>query len=102
MGGFHVRTFSITGEQVQETPTAVRADGAFRKRHFCATRGNNIQAYRWIDPHRLVLVTSVYPTGDCGRDLGHTEAFIVQAPDGRIVNHMAALAFRRYAAQHPE
>jgi hypothetical protein len=49
----------------------------------------------------LVLVTSVYPTGDCGLDAGHIEAYTV-AEDGTIHRHMSAASFRHFAKEHPQ
>ena len=40
------------------------------------------------DSTKLVLMTDVYPTGDCGLDLGHTEGYVVAVPDGKIKRHL--------------
>jgi hypothetical protein len=50
----------------------------------------------------VVLVKSVYPTGDCGKDLGHTEAYFVQPKDGAIIKHLSRLKFNVYAKTHPQ
>jgi hypothetical protein len=75
IGNFHVRVFHIERNAVFEWPATRQAFESFKTAHWCKTRGDNIQAYKWLpDSRGLVLVLSVYPTGDCGKDLGHTEA----------------------------
>ncbi len=62
-----------------------------------------MQAYGWNKKTgALVLVTSVYPTGDCGKDLGHTEAYLVQPINGRILKHLTLGEFNVYAKTHPQ
>ena len=90
IGGFHVRIFQVNGESVADLSKAVEpATRDFKSRHYCKTRGNNTQALKWIDGS-LLLMTEVYPTGDCGRDLGHFEGYLVSVPGGSIQKHLTA------------
>ena len=50
----------------------------------------------------IYVVTSVYPTGDCGKDLGHTEAYLVQPTDGAILRHLSLREFNVFAKSHPQ
>jgi hypothetical protein len=51
--------------------------------------GNNVTALKWLpDSKHLILMTDVYPTSDCGPDLGHTEGYVVAFPEGKIVRHL--------------
>jgi hypothetical protein len=86
IGNFHVRVFSIQGDVVTETSQSIQpAVRDFKARHYCKARGNNVTALKWVqDSRRLLLMTGVYPTGDCGPDLGHTEGYVVAVPDGKI------------------
>jgi hypothetical protein len=103
IGNFHVRAFRIDGDSVIELPAASKAFEAFKSRHWCETRGNNVQAYRWLpDSKQLILVLSVYPTGDCGKDLGHTEGYVVDASTGDIRQHWDLKQLNRYISAHPE
>jgi hypothetical protein len=91
IGRFHVRVFMIDGDTVTDVSHAVDpAVTAFKVRHFCKTRGNNVTALKWLHESKdLVLMTEVYPTGDCGPDLGHAEGYIVAVPDGEIERHLS-------------
>ena len=103
IGGFHVRAFRVEGEVVKELPAGQKAWDAFKKRHWCVARGDNIQAYSWLpDSMHLILVLSVYPTGDCGADLGHTEAYVVQAETGEIQQNWNIRELDAYMRLHPE
>jgi|GEM_PF-2275704 len=96
IGGFHVRLFAIDDDKVTEVSRAIEpAVNEFKSRHYCKTRGNNVTALKWLpDSTRLVLMTDVYPTGDCGPDLGHTEGYVVTIPDGKIERHLTLKQLR--------
>jgi hypothetical protein len=103
IGNFHTRVFHIAGNKVNEAESVKTAFSDFRVRHWCKARGDNVQAYGWDEKTgSLVLVTSVYPTGDCGKDLGHTEAYLVQPTDGAILRHLSLREFNVYAKSHPQ
>jgi len=103
VGGFHTRVFHIAGDKVSEAEAATNAFADFRSRYWCEPRGDNVQAYGWDkSTGALVLVTSVYPTGDCGKDLGHMEAYLVQPTDGAILKHLSLREFNAYAKSHPQ
>jgi hypothetical protein len=103
IGGFNVRVFHVDANSVTELPATQMAFEAFKARHWCKARGDNIQAHSWLpDSRRLVLVLSVYPTSDCGRDLGHTEGYLVNAATGAIREHWDLKQLNEYLAAHPE
>jgi hypothetical protein len=103
IGNFHTRVFHTADDKVVEAESVRIAYAEFRSRHWCRTRGDNVQAYGWDEETAaLVLVTSVYPTGDCGTDLGHTEAYLVQPTDGAILKHLSLREFNIYAKSHPQ
>jgi hypothetical protein len=102
IGNFHTRIFHVQGDSIREFATVESAFKSFESRHFCKARGDNVQAYGWDEPtHTLVLVMSVYPTGDCGRDLGHTEAYFVRPTDGTVTHHLTAAQLNAYMKRHP-
>ena len=90
IGGFHVRVFQIQGNAATEVTRAIQpAVNAFKARHYCKSRGNNVSAIKWVhDSKHLMLMTTVYPTGDCGPDAGHGEGYLVTIPDGKIERHL--------------
>lgn len=103
IGDFHVRAFRMDGDSVTELPAATKALEAFKARHWCEERGNNVQAYRWLpDSRQLVLVLSVYPTGDCGKEIGHTEGYVVDTSTGDIRQHWNLKQLNQYIRAHPE
>jgi hypothetical protein len=103
IGGFEVRVFQIDGASVTELPAISKAFEAFKARHWCEERGDNIQAYRWAaDSKGLILVLSVYPTSDCGKEMGHTEAYVVDAATGNIREHWSIKQLNQYLRSHPE
>lgn len=103
IGVFHVRAFHVDGDSVTELPAVTQAFDEFKARHWCKTRGDNMQAFGWFPNSRdLVLVASVYDTGDCGRDLGHTEAYVVDATTGNIQQHWGFRQLKAFMRSHPE
>jgi hypothetical protein len=102
-GGFHVRAFHIEGNSVAEWPATQQAFDLFKTRHYCETRGDNIEAYQWLPNFTdLVLILSVYPTSDCGKEMGHTEAYVVDAATGNIRQHWDLKKLNGYMRSHPE
>lgn len=96
IGGFHVRVFLIDGNGVRDVSKSI--DGAvadFKARHYCKIRGNNVTALKWIGGS-LLLLTEVYPTGDCGPDFGHSEGYLVRVPEGEILEHMTLSQLKHY------
>ncbi len=96
IGGFRVRVFHLDGDVVTDISKVIGGAVAdFRARHYCKERGNNVTALKWTKGD-LLLMTEVYPTGDCGPDLGHTEAYLVSVPDGKIQGHLTLNQLRQY------
>ena len=96
IGEFHVRVFQINGDVVTDISRMILpAVSDFKSRHYCKPRGNNISALKWINGD-LLLMAEVYPTGDCGDDMGHIEAYRVSAPRGDIVERLTLAQLKRY------
>jgi hypothetical protein len=96
IGEFHVRVFLIDANGVRDVSKCI--DGAvadFKARHYCKTRGNNVSALKWSRGSLLIL-TEVYPTGDCGSDFGHLEGYLVSVPQGKIMEHMTMNQLKHY------
>lgn len=101
IGNFHTRVFHLAGDSINETASTQIAFQDFRGRHWCRTRGDNVQAAGWDrQTGALILVLSVYPTGDCGKDLGHTEAYFVAPQNGAIRRHLNIREFNLYAKRY--
>jgi len=96
IGGFHVRVFLIDGKGVRDVSKSVdTAVADFRRHHYCEPRGNNVTALKWIRGS-LLLLTEVYPTGDCGSEAGHIEGYLVSVPEGKILEHMTLNQLKHY------
>jgi hypothetical protein len=96
IGNFHVRVFRVDGGMVTDVSNVIEsAVSDFKARHYCKERGNNVTALKWIRGD-LLLMTEVYPTGDCGDDLGHIEAYRVTVPDGKIQEHLTLKQLKQY------
>jgi hypothetical protein len=103
VGVFHVRAFHIEGDSVTELPAVSKSFEAFKARHWCKSRGDDVQAYQWLpDSRQLILILTVYPTSDCGEDLGHMEAYVVDASTGDIRQHWNLKELNQYIRTHPE
>lgn len=96
IGAFHVRVFLIDGSGVKDASSSInQAVADFKSRHYCKARGNNVTALKWI-AGSLSLLTEVYPTGDCGADLGHLEGYRIRVPGGEILEHLTLSELQRY------
>jgi hypothetical protein len=96
LGRFQVRIFLIDGNGVRDVSNCI--DGAvadFKARHHCKPRGNNVSALKWVSSSLLIL-TEVYPTGDCGPDFGHLEGYLVSVPQGKTLEHINVNQLRHY------
>jgi hypothetical protein len=100
-GGFHVRVFHLNGDSAVEWPATRSAWLDFKDRHWCRARGDNIQAFGWMkNTSDLLLVLSVYPTRDCGKEMGYTEGFVVDAVTGEIRNRWNREQLAEYVGAH--
>lgn len=96
IGGFHVRVFHFNGNVVTDISKLIQpAVADFESRHYCKARGDNFTALKWTHGD-LLLMAEVYPTSDCGPDLGHVEAYRVRVPDGKIKEHLTLSQLRHY------
>lgn len=91
IGGYHVRAFLVSDNQAVESPAPkINADD-FSQQHSCETRGNNLYAVRWMNGSaQLLLQAEVYPTSDCGNELGFTTGYLVRTSSGKIMKRLTA------------
>jgi len=85
-GGFHVHLYRLKGIIVIENRAAAEVAKDFKAKHWCNTRGNNLFFLDWTPDSKIgFFVAEVYPTSDCGRDMGFHEGYAVNVEDGKIV-----------------
>lgn len=86
---YKVHLFTIVAEQVSENRAVQGVSEDFSSRHSCPSRvlsGNNLFLLGWTqDSKRVLLVAEVEPTGDCGKEAGVYEGFLVNAMTGSII-----------------
>lgn len=107
IGNFHTRLFLITADKAIEKTSAINAAVLdFKSRHYCQPRGNNVRVLKWIDDTTILLLTSVYETGDCGHDAGYSEGYVIDVPTGQIRQRRLAFNqlanFKGVCLQNPE
>jgi hypothetical protein len=90
IGTYDVRVFSVSAGTVREVfPTRI-ARREFKRTHNCPTRSTNVFAIKWsANSERLMIATQVYPTGDCGKELGVTGGYVVRLEDGAILDRFS-------------
>jgi hypothetical protein len=101
VGGFEVRVFRVQGTGVIEMPTTARAAREFANRYSCAARGHNVFAKQWMNGAKELLpAVEVYPTSDCGRNLGRRGGYLVRAADGAILRRYSDAQLRSLWPDH--
>jgi len=86
IGGYDVRVFRVVSHAVREVFPMKIAETEFKRRHNCRTRGVNAFAVKWMtNSEQLMIATQVYPTSDCGAEMGLTKGYTVRLEDGQIV-----------------
>lgn len=85
LGGYELRVFQVSEDEVREMPTSRTAEKRFQQHHPCP-RGHNVFPVRWVDGStHLLLALQVFPTSDCGRDMGRYKGFLVRTGDGSVL-----------------
>jgi hypothetical protein len=91
IGGYHVRVFIVSNDQATESPAPKNVAADFAQHHYCKTRGNNLYAVRWKEGRKqLLLQPSVYPTSDCGKEMGFASGYLVDTETGEIKERYTA------------
>jgi len=86
IGGYHVYLYRIVGRTLEKNPVPTAVAERFKTKHWCESRGNNLFFLDWTPDSKIAfLVAEVYPTGDCGRELGTYRGYAVRLRDGKIV-----------------
>ncbi len=86
IGTYKVRVFKISTNSVQEFVTIKNATMEFERHHSCAYRDTNVFVVRWMKgSDELLLAPQVYPTSDCGKEMGVCRGYRVRISDGAIL-----------------
>ena len=89
-GAFHAHIFQLEKNGVVENSKAVQtAFHDFKARHYCQERGNNVYVEGWtLDSGKVFVITQVYPTGDCGKEFGLLQGYLLDL-NGKIAQRYA-------------
>jgi hypothetical protein len=87
IGGFHAHLFSIQQEEkIAENRMTQIAFDDFKQQHYCPTRGNNLFFLAWTnDSRRVFLVSEVFPTSDCGKEMSRFGGYLMDVDSARII-----------------
>lgn len=102
IGAYHVLAFRVLNDRAIESgaPKAVETD--FARHHYCEARGNNLYAIKWVDGSKeLLLQPEVYPTGDCGPQLGFTSGYLVDVDTAEVKERYTASQMKKLAKGCP-
>ncbi|NUQ29266.1 MAG: hypothetical protein HOQ35_12230 [Acidobacteriaceae bacterium] len=103
IGDFVTKVFALRNDQVTELPGPAKTFKEFQKRHHCPVRGENQQAFAWDRATGgLVMVYSVYPTGDCGLQGGYTEGYLIDPHTGSDLRRFTRQQLAAYMKHHPQ
>ncbi|SRR6266700_2591007 len=87
VGNYHVRLFRLTGQTLTENGTPLTVAERFKAKYWCEARGNNLLFLGWTPDSKVAFfVAEVYPTGDCGKDLGLYRGYAVRLEDRQILH----------------
>jgi hypothetical protein len=102
IGGYHVRAFRVMDNQAIESPAPKAVARDFAQHHYCHARGNNLYAIEWVDGSKeLLLQPEVYPTGDCGPQLGFTSGYLVEVDSAAVKQRYTASQMKKFASGCP-
>jgi hypothetical protein len=86
-GGFHVHLYCLNGNTLHESMVPSLVAGRFKEKHWCETRGNNLFFLGWTPDSKIAFfVAEVYPTSDCGKEMGMYRGYAVNMTNGEIVH----------------
>lgn len=86
VGRYRVRLFRLIGQTLTESQVPSTVAERFKTRYWCASRGNNLFYLDWtLDSKVGFFVAEVYPTGDCGKDLGVYRGYEVSLENRKIL-----------------
>jgi hypothetical protein len=90
IGGYEVRVFRVSSNEVREMFPMALAENEFRSKHDCETRGVNFFAIKWMGAsERLKIAIQVYPTSDCGKQMGFMRGYDVRLVDGAVLGRLS-------------
>lgn len=86
IGGYHVHLYRVVGNTLKESQAPTTVAKRFKTKHWCESRGNNLFFLDWTPDSKVALfVAEVYPTGDCGKELGVYRGYVVRLQDRKIL-----------------
>lgn len=86
IGGYHVNLYRVVGNTLEKSRVPTTIANRFKTKHWCQSRGNNLFFLDWtLDSKVALFVAEVYPTGDCGKELGLHRGYVVRLQDRKVL-----------------
>ena len=86
IGDYHVRLFRLIGQKLTESQAPITIAELFKAKYWCESRGNNLFFLDWTSDSKVgFFVAEVYPTGDCGKQLGQYRGYALNIEDRKIL-----------------
>jgi hypothetical protein len=86
IGGYRVHLYRVAGNTLRKSGVPTTVAERFKTKHWCESRGNNLFFLDWTPDSKVALfVAEVYPTGDCGKELGVYRGYAVRLQDEKIL-----------------
>jgi hypothetical protein len=85
-GGYHVHMYRLNGSTLTESKVPTLVAERFKAKHWCESRGNNLFFLAWTSNSKIAfLVPEVYPTSDCGEELGLYRGYAVDTTSATVL-----------------
>jgi hypothetical protein len=99
-GGYHAHLFRISEkQQLIESNLPQIAFKDFKSQHYCTPRGDNLYFVGWsLDSRQAFMVAEVYPTSDCGQEMGIAAGYLMDVVSRTIIRRYSkeeAIAVRK-------
>jgi hypothetical protein len=96
LGGYHVRAFRLKDAAVIEVPLTRFAETDFEQRYPCPSRGHNVVSIKWIQGSmQMLLGLQVYPTSDCGMNMGRYRGYVVETDSGIVKAQYSEVSLKK-------
>ena len=85
-GGYYVHMYIVKGNTLSESNVPSMVMQRFKSKHWCATRGDNLYFLAWTPDSKIAfLVAEVYPTSDCGKEMGTLRGYAADTASAKVL-----------------
>jgi hypothetical protein len=85
IGRYHVYLYRVTENEMKASGVPTQIAERFKRKHWCEARGNNLWFLGWTPNSKTgFFEVGVYPTGECGKELGLSLGYAVNLENGTV------------------